>query len=131
MLFCRLLALITDRQAGRLMRELTRGKPLVRAAMPGGMSETTAWRYREEPERGYRREARRYRTRHHRASDQASLEMDGEALDARGLEQVEKPFEGSQVVLEGEVHVEFSIPVVARERANSNGENPIEKFLPQ
>ena len=55
--------MVTERQVRRLMRELTRGEPLVRAAMRSGMSGNTARRYREEPGRGRRREARGYRTR--------------------------------------------------------------------
>ena len=55
--------MVTERQVRRLMRELIRGEPLVRAAMRSGMSENTARRYREEPGRGRGREARGYRTR--------------------------------------------------------------------
>jgi hypothetical protein len=55
--------MVTERQVRRLMKELIRGEPLVRAAMRSGMSENTARRYREEPGRGRGREARGYRTR--------------------------------------------------------------------
>src|SRR5712692_680386 len=55
--------MVTERQLRRLMKELIRGEPLVRAAMRSGMSENTAGLYRDEPGRGRRREARGYRTR--------------------------------------------------------------------
>lgn len=55
--------MVTERQVRRLMKELTRGEALVRAAMRAGMSENTARRYRELGVGGRGREARRYRTR--------------------------------------------------------------------
>src|ERR1700693_342134 len=55
--------MVTERQLRRLMKELTRGEPLVRAAMRSGMSENTARRDWVEPGLGRRREARGYRTR--------------------------------------------------------------------
>ena len=55
--------MVDAKQVGRLMKELTEGETLERAALKSGMSEVTARRYRKGATRKGSRPARSYRTR--------------------------------------------------------------------
>jgi len=52
-------------------------------------------------------------------------------MKTMGLQDFQELLEGSQILLEREVHVELSISVVAREGPNPNGEDALEKPFPE
>ncbi len=61
--------------------------------------------------------------------DQPPFEVGGQAVQPASLQKVEELFEPGEIFFEREVHIEFSVSVVAREGPNTNGKDAVEEFF--